>query len=283
MRISRSRTALAAAALAVLGAAAPAGAQSLHGTVVHHNRHGHSFSVATSDGSLEAVHARHLPGIGRAVSVDARALSNGTFSAGTAHEGRRHRHAHLHGTVTFEDRGRHRMVVSSNGVSVLLRARASQVPATGTVVDVQAVLPASGMPVAQTVTPVSTDFTVKIEGVVTAIDTTARTLTVSADDDARSGATLTISVPATIDLSTIATGQEVELLLALHSDGTYALLGLAGDDDARNADDHGAQQGQPCGGHHDDSGPGNGDHRGRGRDDGGNDKGNDHGDNGNDG
>jgi hypothetical protein len=276
MRIPRTRAALAAAALVLLGAAAPAGAQSLHGTVVHHNRHGHSFSVATSDGSLEAVHAHRLPGIGRVVSVDARALSNGTFAARSVRAGRRHRHAHLHGTVTFADRGGHRMVVSSNGVSVLLRARASQVPATGTVVDVQAVLPASGMPVAQTVTPVSSDFTVDVEGVVTAIDTTARTLTVSADDDEQSGATLTIAVPATIDLSTIATGQEVELLVALRSDGTFALLGLAGDDNARNADDPGDQQGRPCGGNHD-----NGEHHGRG--DGGGDGGGDNGDGGTDG
>jgi len=249
MRIPGTRAALgAAAAIAVLGAAAPAGAQTLRGTVVHHNRHGHSFSVALKNGSLRSVHARRLPKIGRVVAVNARALSNGTFAAhGVRAHGRRG-HARLHGTVTFADRRHHRFTVSSGGVSLLVRAASVQMPATGEVVDVEAHFAPSGTPVAQSVTPAGTDFTIRLEGTVAAVDTTARTITVSADDDEQSGAQLTISVPdPAIDLTAITPGQEVELLVALHSDGTFSLLGIAGDDNARNADDHGDQQGQPCG------------------------------------
>jgi hypothetical protein len=140
-------------------------------------------------------------------------------------------------------------------------------------VDVEAVLPAGGMPIAQQITPVGTDFTVTIEGNVAAVDTTARTLTVSADDDDQSGAQLTVSVPDSFDLTAIKPGDEVELLVALHSDGTFTLLGLAGDDNAREGDDQGEQQGEPCDGHHGDQG-GDGGHQGE--------QGDDHGDDGGD-
>jgi hypothetical protein len=265
MRIHLHRTgALVAVAsvAAVLGAAAPAGAQALGGTVVHHNRHAHSFVIATRGGALRAIHARSLPGVGRTVHVEARALRNGTFVAHRVHVGARRRRVRLHGTVSFADRRTGRFVLSSDGVSLLLRTRRGRgahaantsVPAPGTTVNVEAELPAGGTPTAQTVTPTGADFTIHVEGTVLAVDETARTITLSADDDEQSGAQLTISVPAAIDLTTIAPGQEVELLVALRSDGTYALLGIAGDDGAKQADDQGDEQGQPCGGHHDASG-----------------------------
>ncbi|HYV15352.1 MAG TPA: hypothetical protein VE972_04980 [Conexibacter sp.] len=255
--------------MAALGVAAPAGAQALRGTVVHHNRHGHSFAVAAHDGSLHAVHARRLPAVGRVVRVDARRLGNGTFAASHVHGRGRRGHTHLLGTITYVDPSGKRLVLSSNGVSLLMRtsrrggvhaASHEGLPAMGTVVDVSAVLPAGGMPIAQDITPVGTDFTVKVEGNVVAVDATARTITITADDDDQSGAQLTIAVPdPAIDLTQIAPGDEVELLVALHSDGTYVLLGLAGDDDGEHADDPGDQQGRSCGG--DDNG---GDHRGHG-------------------
>jgi hypothetical protein len=206
------------------------------------------------------------------VRVDARRLSNGTFAAQQVH-GRGHRgHTLLHGTITYVDPSGKRIVLSSNGVSLLMRtsrhhvhgahvASDTELPAVGTVVEVSAVLPPGGMPIAQDVTSVGTDLTTKIEGSVVAVDTTARTLTISADDDDRSGAQLTIAAPDTFDLTTIQPGDEVELLVALHADGSYVLLGLAGDDDRENADDRGDQQGRSCG--HDDTGDdGGGEHHG---------------------
>lgn len=263
MRTSRIRAALAVTLAIVLGAAAPAGAQVLRGTVVHHNRHAHSFAVALKGGALRSVHARRLPAVGRLVRVDARKLGNGTFAAhGVRAHGSR-THARLRGTVTFVDRRAHRLVVSSHGVSLLLRTRrqrgaaaADSLPGSGTVVEVDADL-SEDTPVAQSVTPVGTDLTVTVEGVVVAVDATAGTLTISADDEDASGAQLTIAVPTGIDVSGLAPGDQVELLVTLHSDGTYALLGLAGDDNAEHADDPSEQQGQPCDGgedHHGDQG-----------------------------
>lgn len=257
MRISRPwLVAVAAAALTLGAAAAPAGAQLLRGTVVHHNRHAHSFVLAVRGGGLRAIHARKLPAIGRTVAVRARPLRNGTFAATKVRAGHRRTHVRIRGTVSFADRRHHRFTISANGVSLLVhvrrhrgaRAAASDVPAPGTTVEVEADLESGDDTVAQTVTPTGTDLTVKVEGKVLAVDTTARTITITADDEDQSGAQLTISVPdTTIDLTTITPGSEVELLVALHSDGTYTLLGLAGDGNAKQADDQGDQQGQTVG------------------------------------
>jgi uncharacterized membrane protein YgcG len=257
MKVSRCwAVAVAAAAVAALGGAGPANAQLLRGTVVHHNRHAHSFVVAVRGGGLRAIHARRLPAIGRSVAVRARALRNGTFVATKVHAGHRRTRVRIRGTVSFADRRHHRFTISANGVSLLVhvrrhrgaRAAASDVPAPGTTVEVEADLESGDDTVAQTVTPTGTDLTVKVEGKVLAVDATARTITLTADDEDQSGAQLTISVPdTTIDLTTITPGSEVELLVALHSDGTYTLLGLAGDDNAKQADEQGDQQGQPVG------------------------------------
>ncbi len=268
MRIHRTGAVAAVAAAALLAAVVPAGAQSLSGTVVHHNRRAHSFVVASGAGALAAVHAATLPGVGRTVHLQARALRNGTFAGSHVRAGKRHRHVLLHGTVSFADRRAHRFVLSSGGVSLLLRTNAghhgASVPAAGATVDVQAVVPTGGTPIAQQVTPTGSDFTIHVEGKVVSVDTTGRTITISADDDAQSGAQLTIAVPdTTIDLTKLVVGQEVELLVALHSDGTYTLLGLAGDEGGQQADDQGEESGQPCGGHHDQGDQGDqGDHHG---------------------
>jgi hypothetical protein len=258
MRISRTRATAVAAAVVALGVAAPAGAQTLSGTVVHHNRHAHSFVVAAKGGELRAVHAHKLPAVGRDVHVDARSLRNGTFAAQHVKAAGHRGHTLLHGTISFADRRHGRLVLSSNGVSLLMRlahghGRRHTLPAVGTAVDVKAVLPAGGMPIAQAVTPVGTAFTVVVEGKLLAVDPTARTLSISADDEDRSGAQLTINVPDAIDLTTLTLGGEVELLVTLNADGTYTLAGLAGDDNGNEADDAQHEQGQSCSGdHHDD-------------------------------
>jgi hypothetical protein len=260
MRISRIRTAAAATALAALGVATPAGAQTLTGTVVHHNRHAHSFVVAVKGGELRAVHAHRLPAIGRRVRVDASGLRNGTLSAHHVTASGRRGHTVLHGTVSFADRRHGRLVLSSNGVSLLMRMAHGHggdhtLPVAGTAVDVKAVLPSGGMPIAQSVTPVGNASTIVVEGKLLAVDQSARTLTISADDDDESGAQLTIAVPDAIDLTKLTTGREIELLVTLNGDGTYVLAGLAGDDNGTEADDANHEQGRSCDGdHHGDGG-----------------------------
>ncbi len=84
---------------------------------------------------------------------------------------------------------------------------------------------------------------IDLEGSVLAIDTTARTLSISADDDSQSGQSITVTVPASIDLSLLTVGQEVELQATLQPDGTYVLQGSSSDEGVQGADNQDAEQG----------------------------------------
>jgi hypothetical protein len=78
---------------------------------------------------------------------------------------------------------------------------------------------------------------IELEGTVQALDPSARTLTVSADDSGQSAATLTVEVPATFDLSRFAVGQQVELSVSANGDGTFTLGQSSDDQGAAGADD----------------------------------------------
>jgi hypothetical protein len=71
-----------------------------------------------------------------------------------------------------------------------------------------------------------------IEGYVVSIDATARTLTMTLDDDdSLAGATVTVVVPDTIDMSGFAVGDELEVVATLNSvDGTYIAVRIEADD-----------------------------------------------------
>jgi hypothetical protein len=281
MRISRSRTA-AVAALAVLGAAAPAGAQTLAGTVVHHDGRAHSFVVAERNGHLAAVHASKLPAVGRVVRVNVTRLHNGTFAAHAIHLGAHVAHVHLRGVVTYVDHRRHGLVISARGVSLLVRTHGARfvkgrgahaaadtpapqpvpptsgeeggttapptpapappagTPVPGTKVDVQAQVPGSGTPVAQTVTNDGKAFSINLEGTILDVDPAHHTVTISAEDDSFGGGKITISVPDSIDLTVLSifAGQQVDLAALLSgSDGSLSLGGLADDGSDSQADD----------------------------------------------
>jgi hypothetical protein len=78
---------------------------------------------------------------------------------------------------------------------------------------------------------------VDLEGRIEAIDLVRRTLTVTADDDDTSGASLTISVPASFDLSLFHVGQAEELIVSPNPDGTFTLEQSSDDSGAAHADD----------------------------------------------
>src|SRR5947209_3573885 len=205
---------------AVLGAAlcvsvAPASAAGVSGTVVHHNRHAHSFVVASRGGKLFAIHSRSAPRVGRKVSVQARKLRNGTFLARRISVGRMHRHVRLRGVVTF--RSARGLVVSARGASVFIRqsssrARAADTTGVGDQVEVDGTVDDQGDIEANDVTPTgATQNTVDLEGRIISLDSGARTLTLSADDDEQSGASIVVAIPATFDFSLFKVGDEVEL------------------------------------------------------------------------
>ncbi len=76
-----------------------------------------------------------------------------------------------------------------------------------------------------------------------AVDTSARTITVSSTDDDQTAASVVVSVPSTLDISLFSVNQEVELQVIPQSDGTYMLAGSASDQGIQGADNQGDQQG----------------------------------------
>lgn len=232
--------------LATLAFVAAASAATLTGTVVHHNSRAHSFVIAESGGKLIAIHARRAPALGRQVRVQARHLANGTWQAQVIRVvGSSHR-VTLRGTVTHVDAPHRSFVVSARGVSLLVHDHASRShntapgsgsePSVGDVVTVGGTVSGPNTIDADAVQTHGQDTNgIDLEGTVKAIDATARTLTVSADDSDQSAQTLTVDVPASFDMTKFSVGQEVELIVSLNPDGTYTLQQSSEDGNAQQA------------------------------------------------
>jgi uncharacterized membrane protein YgcG len=258
------------AAFTALAFPAGASAKSLHGTVVHRITHAHSFVIAGGSGKLIAIHSARRPSVGRVVSVTARRLSNGTYSAKTVRQGSTRRHARLRGTVTHVNRRAGTFVLSARGTSLLVhrRARGARAadagPSVGDTAIVNATLTDQGDIEADDVQTTGQDQTFDVEGLVQAVDTAKRTITVSADDEDQSGGSLVINLPTGVDPSQFTVGQEVELAVTRAADGTLTLA--TGSSDEEGGDDQGEHQGggggdQKSGGGDQKSG---GDHQGSG-------------------
>lgn len=243
------RGALLGALLGALVVASSASAATFRGVVVHRNARAHSFAVALKGGRLVAVHARRAPAVGKVVVVSARRLRNGTFAARRVRSVGRSRRAAIRGVVTFVNRRRGVFTVSSRGASLLIHSRrgarvADALPAVGQSVQVEAQIGDQGDLEQQTVQSTGSQTqNIDLEGTVLAVDTTARTLSVSADDDGQSGQSVTVVVPATINISAFTVGQEVELVVSLQPDGSFLLQGSSGDDNAQQANNPSDQQG----------------------------------------
>jgi hypothetical protein len=255
------RGATVGAVIGVFVVAAPASAATLRGVVVHRNHHAGSFVVALPGGRLAAVHARHSPKVGRNVRVSATRLRNGTFAANKVRVGGRARHAVIRGVVTFVNRRRGLFTVSSRGASVLIhRSRragaADALPTVGENVTVQTGIDDQGDLQDDNVQDNGNQSgSMDLSGTVLAVDPTARTLSVSSDDDDQSGQALTVHVPSAIDISAFTVGEEVELVVTLQTDGSFLLQGSASDDNTEEANNPGDEQGkQESGGDHQGSG-----------------------------
>lgn len=254
------------AAIATMALAGNAAAATVKGTVVHKSARSHSFVVASKTGRLTAVHARRSPRVGRSVVVRARRLSNGTLSATKVRSGARRTRAKVRGTVTYVDRRTRSFVVSARGVSLVVhrhRAAGRAVAATeilppvGSVVTVTSNLADDGDIEAEDVQEHGEDTGgTELEGHILAIDTAARTLTLSADDDDElKGAQIVVSLPDTFDITRYQVGDELELVATLNPDGTYTAVGSSKNGDGKEADDQEHEQGD----NHDQGGDKSGD------------------------
>jgi hypothetical protein len=238
---------------AALAFAPTADAKLVRGTVVHRNLRAHSFVLAGATGTLTPIHATHSPALGRTVVASVRRLANGTYALRHLRSVGARRRIRALGVVTHVDPRSASFTLSAEGVSMLVRrgarrarvASASPLPAVGTKVAVTGELREGGALDAETVKDDGTDHgAIDVEGTITAIDSEARTLSVSAEDNNLSGESVTVSVPSTFDMTKFAVGQEVQLQVTLMPDGTYLLQGSSSDEGARGAEDKTDQQGE---------------------------------------
>ncbi len=253
----RAAAILAACAL-MLVTATSASAKTLAGTVVHRNPRSHAFVVASRGGHLTALHARHLPGLGRVVTVSARRLRNGTFVAHRLHAHGRRGRARIRGAVTFVDPRHRSFVVSAKGASILVHAAGpasggavasstGSLPPVGSVVRVDTSLDGHGSLEAAEVQQVGEETAgIELEGVVLAVDPVARTLQISADDDNEAGGSILVNVPAELELSAFQVGQEVSLTVASSAEG-FVLQGSSCDGNAQEANELSSEQGDQGG------------------------------------
>jgi len=236
----------------VLAIAAPAGAKTVHGTVVHQNASAKEFVVAARSGALTVVSARTSPAIARVVDVKVRrahgaAVARRIRSRGTA------RDARLRGRISFADA--HSFAVSANGASILIHSKGATPPVGSTVttdvsfgsgdeLDADDVQEENhhgehGVPMGA----------MKIEGAIQAVDPAARTITLFADDNqeeddsatAPSAPTVTVHVPDAIDITQFAVGDDVELIVLPQTDGSFVLQSVDENDGDQGEDgnDHG--------------------------------------------
>lgn len=253
MRLKSGTMAVLGSAVCGLALASGASAATLSGTVVHKNAHAQSFVLAARGGALMAVHARRTPALGRQVSVTARRLRNGTWVAQRIRIGHTTKRIRVRGTVTYADAARHTFVVSVRGASLLVhrdvarahsaRAASSSTMHTGDIVTVDGTLAGDTVDASHVHHDGHDLHGVDLEGVVQAINTTASTLTISADDSEQSAATLLVQVPASFQLGLFKLGQSVELIASLNPDGTYTLEQSSDDSSSRHADNGQEEQG----------------------------------------
>lgn len=257
---SKSAVALIAAIAAGLVPAAEASAATLRGVVVHDNTRAHSFVLAGASGRLNAIHALHLPPVGRIVNVVGRRLRNETWVAERVRPGHALRRVRIRGTVTYVNLHRGTFVVSARGTSLLVHERTSRRHDVrlgsdsgvhdGEVVTVDGDISGASVD-ASSIQPAGEQSSgISLEGTVQTIDPVGRTLTVSADDDEASGAAIVVQVPSSFDLGAFTVSEPVELTVSRAADGSYTLVESSDDANASDANNLDDIQGDDHGGEH---------------------------------
>lgn len=234
-----------------------ASAAILRGVVVSHNARAHSFVVAERKGHLVSVHSRQSPSLGRLVVVKAKQLRNGTYAAHHVAVSRKStKMVRIRGVVTFVSRRRHEFTVSAGGASLLVHSSsklanhamaastAGALPSVGDDVTVETQIGDQGDLEDQGVQNDGTqNQNIDVEGTILSIDTTASTLTISADGEDDTTQSITVDVPPTIDITQFSVGQEVELTVSVQADGSFLLQGSSEDGNSGQANNSGDQQG----------------------------------------
>ena len=229
----------------------PADAEQYEGVVVHLNAAASSYTLATAEQDLIAVHADKQPKLGAELNAAVQPLANGTY--GQAAEPTKNgsaTSASFRGWITWiaPEPGL-TYTVSSRGVSMLVTRPegAAAPPPLGTPVAVTADIDLDSGTLTQTDVKTEgerTDTPVHLAGLVQAVDTTARTVTIGADDMRASEVDIVLAAPDTaIDLSKVAPDQSIDATAVIGADGSFTLTGFSDDGGRDAADDADRAQG----------------------------------------
>jgi hypothetical protein len=183
-----------------------------------------------------------------------RKLRNGSFAASRVTAGRASKRARISGLVTYSDQRSGKFVVSARGVSLVVNRRspgrfrsaaADPLPSPGTLVTVSSSFNENGEVEADSVeNDGQNNNYADLEGRVLSIDTVARTLTVTADDDDEiQGGTILVHLPATFNIATYSVGDVVRIVASANADGSYTAVGTSLDGGIDEADGDNNQQG----------------------------------------
>jgi len=258
-------------------AAPPPGSLALAGTVAAVAADGESFVLAARDGRLLHVHASGCGvAAGDDLHLRARQLANGTWSADRVRRVAGAETLRVAGTVVWADAASGRYALGARGVTLIVTvptppptpsapadpAAATPppapvppapppppaVPAVGTQLRLrlQPLAAHDGQPAtlveqvrrdAPPADPAAPVPPLELSGLVQSTDPQAHTLVLALDAGAQPPLTVTLSVPATLDLTKLLPAERVAVTATAAADGTLALTGLSPDGDALAADD----------------------------------------------
>ena len=206
-------------------------------------------AVAQARGIVALVHVKSVRGLkpGRVVAFNARHLRNGTFAGTNVRVVGRASRFHVRGLVLRVKRANGTVAVSARGAVLTIRlpkrARATasawggDTPVSGSITDATVTVGSDGSLEATAVKEVNPSASAgSIEGKVKSIG--SGTITV-----VDGGVSLTLNVPAGIDVSKYSVGSDVMAYFGREADGSLTLKAVGSDGDETEADDENEVEG----------------------------------------
>jgi hypothetical protein len=228
--------------------AVPAGAFASTGVVLKVERGSHLVAVARG-GHVQLVHtSRRGLALGQRVRMEARRLRNGTFSATQLRVLGRTDRVRFRGLVLSRSHADRRVTLSAGGA--IVKVKSGDQPKPGSEVEVEANVDGDDLDDGQMQVVAPTAPGGSIEGHVVAL--ADGTITIGSEREL-----LVLSVPSSVDLGSIAVGDEVLAQFAQQADGSLVLTSISADDNAQAADEDGSGDGDGGDGGH--GGDGGGD------------------------
>jgi hypothetical protein len=243
-------------AAAILVPAAVASAAPGRSVVLDYNAATHTATVLSANGRLLAVQAPSAPRAGSAVRlVGSRAVRPGTVAASLARIGNVNR-ARVTAMVVARS-GNKALALAGPGTTLLVRLggktseknrvahEVGNQPAVGSTVTADLAVDPAGNVTATNVTqvaPAQATQTLEIEGNITAVDPTGRTITL-VDTEHGLSVSYIVAIPADADITAFTAGKNAEIKVSKAADGTLTLATVDDDDegddgDHANGDDH---------------------------------------------